>query len=549
MATSRDYWDAYQGFSLHEEEDFLFCKAHDFGINAYTECCGRYAVTDPERAALLYIDVDGNHETYSYGRLEELTGKFANLLVACGVQAGDRVAALLPRTPELLVAILGTLRLGAVYQPLFTAFGSRAVEQRLGGSGAKVVVVDAMNRSKLDKLTRSFQIVSVGIQGSAVPSSDMDFWKELGRQSSHFEPVQRSKSDGMLFMSTSGTTGSPKSLEVPIKAIISFMAYLRNGADLRPDDKWWNVADPGWAFGLYIGVLGTLALGQRTLFFNAPFTAESTIRIIKEHGITNLAGSPTAFRLIMAGGEELVKPVKGQLRAVSSGGEPLNSEIIRWFADYLDVTVHDHYGQTEMGMVICHHHGLEHPVHPGATGFPSPGYRLAILDDDGNELPCGVPGVLAVDRRSSPLFWFTGYAGAAMTSEDAYFRSGDIMERNSDGSISFVGRSDDVITSSGYRIGPFDVESCLLEHPAVVDSAVVGKRDQVRTEIVKAFVVLHPSHLPSDRLIDELQQHVRARLSSHSYPREITFVQQLPKTPSGKVQRFVLRQMENDQNP
>ena len=289
-------------------------------------------------------------------------------------------------------------------------------------------------------------------------------------------------------------------------------------------------------------MIGPLLLGHAMTFYDGPFTVESTYRIVAELGITNMAGSPTAFRLLIAAGAEAARAVKGQLRVVSSAGEPLNPEVIRWFAAHLDAPLHDHYGQTELGMVVNNHHRLRHAVRPGSAGFAMPGYRVAVLDEDGRALRANQPGLLAVDIARSPLLWFTGYWRQATPAiAGGYYRTGDTVELEADGSVSFIGRSDDVITSSGYRIGPFDVESALIEHDAVVEVAVVGKPDPERTEIVMAFVVLRAGVEPSEALAEELRQFVKRRLSAHAYPREIAFREELPKTPSGKLQRFVLR--------
>jgi acetyl-CoA synthetase len=247
--------------------------------------------------------------------------------------------------------------------------------------------------------------------------------------------------------------------------------------------------------------------------------------------------------MMMAAGPEAAKRIKGKLRAVTSGGEPLNPEVIRWFREHLDVAVGDHYGQTEGAMMVCNHHGLSHPVKIGAAGLAMPGIRMAILDDKDRELPRGKAGILAVDRARSPLFWFKGYFKQDPAS-GAYHRTGDSAVMDEEGYVTFVGRADDVITSAGYRIGPYEVESALIEHPAVAESGVIGKPDPERTEIVKAFVVLRPGHSPSNALASELSQFVKTRLSAHSFPREIEFVSELPKTPSGKVQRYVLRERE-----
>ena len=265
---------------------------------------------------------------------------------------------------------------------------------------------------------------------------------------------------------------------MPLKALLSFYVYMHDAIDLRPEDKFWNIADPGWAYGLYYAVAGPLLMGHATTFYDGPFTADSTYRLVKERGITNLAGSPTAFRLLIAAGPEAAAAVKGQLRAVASAGEPLNPEVIRWFAEHLAAPIHDQYGQTELGMVVNNHHRLRHPVHPGSAGFAMPGYRVAVLDDAGKELAPNVPGELAIDIGKSPLLWFHGYYQAPTPAiSGGYYRTGDTVELEPNGSISFVGRADDVITSSGYRIGPFDVESALIEHPSVVEAAVVGKPD------------------------------------------------------------------------
>jgi acetyl-CoA synthetase len=285
-----------------------------------------------------------------------------------------------------------------------------------------------------------------------------------------------------------------------------------------------------------------LQLGIATTFYEGAFNAKSTYDIIERLGVTSLAGSPTAYRLLMAEGPEAAARVKGRLRVVSSAGEPLNPEVIRWFDKALGTLIHDHYGQTETGMTLCNHHALRHPVQAGSAGYALPGYRLEVLGEDGQPQPVGTPGVLAVHIADSPALFFRGYwQTERQPFTDGWYLTGDTVERNEDGSIAFVGRSDDVITSAGYRIGPFDVESCLLEHADVVEAGVVGKPDPERLERVKAYVVLRDGVTGSDALASELAQYVKRRLSAHAYPREIAFVSELPKTPSGKIQRFLLR--------
>ncbi|CAM3834002.1 acyl-CoA synthetase [Ectopseudomonas alcaliphila] len=528
----RDYFTAAREFDFEAAVADTLAGRLD-AINACVECCDRHV--GDGKTALIWEGRNGERATWTFEQLQDASARFANLLASRGIGAGDCVSGILPRTPELLITILGTWRAGAIYQPLFTAFGPKAIEHRVHTAGSKLVVTDVLNRVKLDEVEQAPPALVVG----------EDFWAEMERQADRFEPVMRRADDPFLLMFTSGTTGLAKPLQVPLKAIVAFVGYMREAVDLRVEDRFWNLADPGWAYGLYYAVTGPLAMGHATTFYEGAFSVESTCRVIREYGITNLAGSPTAYRLLLAARDEVETAIKGSLRAVSSAGEPLTPEVIRWFAEGLGCTIHDHYGQTELGMVLCNHHALQHPVRLGAAGFAMPGHRVVVLDEQQRELPAGQPGILALDMARSPLFWFPGYRGMATKSfVGDYYLSGDTVELNDDGSISFVGRADDVITTSGYRVGPFDVESALIEHPAVIEAAVIGKPDPERTERVKAFVVLHTGHVADDALAEALQQYVRKRLSAHAYPREIEFVSELPKTPSGKIQRFLLRNQE-----
>ncbi len=529
-----DYDGFMRGFSPEREEALL---AGDLrGLNAYVECCGRHV--GGHRVALHAFAADGSRRDWTFEELDRRSAQFAHALQARGIGAGDRVAGMLPRTVELLVTLLGTWRAGAVYQPLFTAFGPKSIAHRLAGSQARLLVTDRGNRNKLDGIDTLPPVLTVAADAAAE-----DFAAALDAQPQQFEPVLRDGEDLFLMLFTSGTTGLAKGVPVPLKALLAFSAYMRYAVDLRADDVLWNIADPGWAYGVYYGVAGPLMLGHAIALQEAGFSVQGSYALIADLGVTNLMGSPTAYRMLMAAGDDAAQAIRGQLRVVSSAGEPLNPEVIRWFAQVLDTTIHDHYGQTETGMTVCNHHALRHRLQPGSAGFALPGYRVAVLDADGNELPPGVPGELAIDRPRSPLYFFPGYWQQARQGcfRGPYYLTGDTVELNADGSIAFVGRSDDVITSSGYRIGPFDVESALIEHAAVAEAAVVGKPDPDRTEIVKAFVVLRQHWQPSDALADELAGYVKQRLAAHAYPREIEFCAQLPKTPSGKIQRFVLR--------
>lgn len=538
-----DYQKTIENFNL-ETVAKQYLSGSMQAVNACYECCDRHA--DSDAIALYWYAKDGRKEQYSFRELKKYSTQFASFLKSQGVRKGDRVSGLLPRTPELIITILATWRIGAVYQPLFTAFGPKAIEHRIQLAQSKLVVTDLANREKLSEINNCPSIVTVQAELHAQNyPQDFDFWRELNRQTETVELEMLSINDPFLLMFTSGTTGPAKPLKVPLKALIAFGDYMKNAIGLSQDDIFWNIADPGWAYGLYYAITGPLLLGHSTLFYEGGFNAESVCDVINEYGITNLAGAPTAYRMMMAADPSQMAQLRGKLRVVSSAGEPLNPEVIRWFKEVLDVPIYDHYGQTEVGMVVCNHHALAHPVRSGSAGFASPGYRIAIIDEQGNELATDVPGILAIDIAQSPMMWFSGYEESRKSPfVGQYYLTGDTAEIHADGSMSFVGRSDDVITTSGYRVGPFDVESALLEHDAVIEAAVIGVPDLERTEIIKAFVILAHHHTASAELQQELSLFVKKRLSAHAYPRLIEFVTELPKTPSGKIQRFLLRNQE-----
>ncbi|WP_151753593.1 AMP-binding protein [Acinetobacter soli] len=538
-----DYQKTIENFNL-EAVAKQYLSGSMQAVNACYECCDRHA--DSDAIALYWYAKDGRKEQYSFRELKKYSTQFASFLKSQGVRKGDRVSGLLPRTPELIITILATWRIGAVYQPLFTAFGPKAIEHRIQLAQSKLVITDLANREKLSEINNCPSIVTVQAElHTQNYPQDFDFWRELNRQTETVELEMLSINDPFLLMLTSGTTGPAKPLKVPLKALIAFGDYMKNAIGLNQDDIFWNIADPGWAYGLYYAITGPLLLGHSTLFYEGGFNAESVCDVINEYGITNLAGAPTAYRMMMAADPLQMTQLRGKLRVVSSAGEPLNPEVIRWFKEVLDVPIYDHYGQTEVGMVVCNHHALAHPVRSGSAGFASPGYRIAIIDEQGKELATDVPGILAIDIAQSPMMWFSGYEESRKSPfVGQYYLTGDTAEIHADGSMSFVGRSDDVITTSGYRVGPFDVESALLEHDAVIEAAVIGVPDLERTEIIKAFVILAHHHTASAELQQELSLFVKKRLSAHAYPRLIEFVTELPKTPSGKIQRFLLRNQE-----
>ena len=538
----QDYVAAYANFSAETLAAELLNGTLSGGVNPCIECCDRWA--DSERIALSWMGENGSRAQITYRALRDDAGRFANLLAQQGIHRGDVVAGMLPRVPELLVAILGTWRIGAVYQPLFTAFGPLAIQSRIGtdgGSGAKLLIVDHANRFKLDEIAECPPVMVVS-NGRPIRGGDRDFAIELAEQPSQFEPVMLSGSDPFILIFTSGTTGKPKGVSCPISALLQFATYIRDGLDVRDDDVFWCFADPGWALGMYATVTGPLFLGKTTVLYEGPFSVKSTVKVILDLGITNMMTAPTVFRMMRAADPAIIQPIRGRLRAISAGGEPLNAELNRWSEQALGMPIHEDYGQTEMGVNVCNHHGLRHQVKVGSVGLPSPGFEMAVLDDDLNPVGPGETGVLAVHRKRSPLFFFGGYWQADTPSfRGEWYITGDVMRQDADGYLYFVSRADDLITSASYRIGPADVEGAILEHPQVAEVAVIGKPDPDRTEIVAAFVVLRAGVEGTSALADELRQHVRRRHSAHAYPREITFLAALPKTPSGKVQRFVLR--------
>ena len=509
------------------------------GVNVCLECCDRHAQSD--RVALYWEGETGDSSVHTFRELQAESARFANLLQSQGVGPGDRVACLLPRISELFVVALGIWRAGAVYVPLFTAFGPKAIQFRLGGCEASLVVTDTTQRSKLDGVADCPPVVVVSRSGQPVADDGLDFQRELKRHSSEFPPVMLTGEHPFLLLFTSGTTGAPKGVAVPIEALLSFIVYMKYAVGLREDDAYWNVADPGWAYGLWFAVTGPLLMGCATHFYEGPFTAESTYSMLSKYGITRLAAAPTAYRMLMAAGAP--QGLDLRLKNACSAGEPLNPEVIRWLKESLGCRVLDHYGQTEIGMVVCNHHALQHPVIEGSMGLSMPGFRIVALDDEGREVGPGQTGQLALDRPASALDWFQGYLNQDTSSRYSgrYYLTGDWAQVGAGGHFTFVGRNDDIITTAGYRVGPFDVESTLIEHAAVAESAVVGLPDPERGQKVAAFVVLQAGQAASDGLADELRLFVRTRLSAHAYPRHIQFVDSLPKTPSGKIQRFLLR--------
>jgi acetyl-CoA synthetase len=453
------------------------------------------------------------------------------------------------KSADPLVALLGIWRRGAVHVPLVTAFAPPAIAMRLEASGAKVVVVDADQAAKLDAAEGAWQVV---VAGGAPDEGQWSFRELLAAQTGD-EPEATSVAVGgdnlLVLLFTSGTTGTPKGVQVPVKALASFEAYLKFGLDVSAEDVFWNAADPVWAYGLYYAILGPMAAGRRSLLLHAGFSSALTWRVVEQFGVTNLAAAPTVYRALRA--DPAPVPAGLRLRRASSAGQPLTPEVISWAEEHLGVPVCDHYGQTEHGMMIVNGwaDAVRAPIRPGSMGRPLPGWSAAVLDEtSATVLPPGRVGRVAIEVAGSPLLWFTGYADAPektaerYTDDGAWYVTGDAGSVDADGFFSFSSRDDDVIIMAGYRIGPFDVESVLVTHPRVMETAVIGVPDDLRGEVLEAFVVLRSDDAGDELLATELQQLVKRQFAAHAYPRSVHFVDALPKTPSGKVQRYVLRQ-------
>jgi len=500
---------------------------------------------DPDAVAYTSVAQDLSAHDITYGMLRADSERLADSLVEMGVGPGDRIATLMGKSRAYLTALLAIWRLGAVHVPLFTAFAGPEITFRLIDSHAKWVVCDSVQRPKLgSEGSVPWRIITTGpADAQALSFSDL-----LERGCPGFGGFAAGGAAPLIQIYTSGTTGRPKGVVVPLRALASFQTYAEYALALRTDDVFWNAADPGWAYGLYLGVLVSLLTGTRGILFEGGFSAAAMLAILSRQGVTNLAAAPTVFRSLRASG--LPGPADLRLRCISSAGEPLTPEVSEWSRLALTAPVHDHYGQTETAMLINNHHHplLRRPLKTGSMGRSMPGWHAVVLLPDRDEpAPPGQSGRVAMDLDRSPLAWFGGYTGQEAHSAEKFstdgrwYFTGDSGYVDEDGDFFFCGRDDDVILMAGYRIGPVEVESVLLRHTAVSECAVVAVPDPIRGEVLEAVVVLRAGHGATDELSYELQQWVKTRYAAHAYPRRIHYADSLPKTPSGKVQRFVLR--------
>ncbi|HEY9321818.1 MAG TPA: AMP-binding protein [Achromobacter sp.] len=511
--------------------------------------CDRH---DPGATAYRVVTADGKAIVITYGRLRERSEKLASGLSKRGYGVGDRIATLMAKGEDYLVTLLAIWRLGAVYVPLFTAFAKPAIEMRLASSGTKLVVCDEAQRAKLQGLAGDV-LPGLGVAIAGPTSADGLTLAEIeagGDRS--FSAHVTSGQGAVIEVYTSGTTGKPKGVVVPLRAVAGFQAYGEFGLGLIAEDTFWNAADPGWAYGLYFGVMVSLSTGVPSIMHTEKFTPEGTLAVLKREGVTNFTAAPTVYRSLKAHGmpAEFVS-----LRCASSAGEPLTPDVNQWAPAGLGTLVHDHFGQTEAGMLLNNHHhpDLRQPIKPGSMGRALPGWHMTVIDPATHEeLGPNQAGLLAACLSRSPLAWFEGYASSPEKNADRltpcgrWYLTGDLALYDDEGYFRFSSRDDDVIIMAGYRIGPFDVESVIAAHPAVRDVAVVAVPDEIRGEVLEAVVVLNPGYSANDALSEELQKKVRTEYAAHAYPRRVHYRDELPKTPSGKTQRFVLRKELRD---
>ncbi len=523
------------------------------------EACGARWARDRARFALYWEDEDGATAAYTFWDLDARANRLANALRALGVGRGDRVALILPQRPETVIAHLATYKLGAVAVPLSFLFGPEALAFRLADSGAKVAFVDPQSLANIAPLVPTLPGLAhvVGVAG-AREAFVTPIERLLERGARVAETADTAPTDPALLIYTSGTTGPPKGALMPHGCLIGNLPgfiYSHDGFP-QPGDVFWSPADWAWTGGLMDALLPTLYFGQPILGFRGRFDPERAFRLIERYQVRNTFLFPTALKMMMKAFPRPREAFDFGLRSAMSAGESLGTTVFGWAREALGITVNEMFGQTEMNYIVGNSHTFW-PAKPGSMGRPYPGHRIAVIDDDGNELPAGEPGDVAVHRIApdgtpDPVL-FLGYAGNPEGTRRKFAgdwcRTGDIATRDADGDLWYQGRADDVFKVAGYRIGPSEIENCLVRHEAVANAAVVPVPDETRGNVVKAFVVLAAGHEPSDGLVAALQDHVRRVLAPYEVPRHVEFLNALPMTTTGKVQRRLLRERASGAAP
>ncbi len=516
-------------------------------FNMGVAACDRHA-RQRYRLALIYERLDGRVEKYTFWNLRRLSNQFANALHRHGFKRGDRLAILLPQCPETGIAHLAAYKTGGIGLPLFTLFGPDALHYRLENSEARCVVTDADNLDKVLQIKDSLpHLQSIFVTGSRQTTAGIDFWEALDGESTDYAPVQTRSEDPALLAYTSGTTGPPKGALHAHRTLIGHMPGVEFPHNFFPkeDDLFWTPADWAWLGGLTDVLLPSWFHGIPVLACRQKkFDPEFAFHLMAKHGVRNTFLPPTALKLM----RQVKNPADRydfDLRSVGSGGETLGEELLEWGRENLGLTINEFYGQTEVNLVVGNCCEVMKVV-PGSMGRAIPGHTVEVIDEDGHILPIGEIGSIAI-RRPDPVMMLQYWKNPEATEKKfngEWWLTGDIGRKDEKGYLWFTGRDDDLITSSGYRIGPGEIEDCLIKHPSVGMAAVIGVPDEVRTEIIKAFIVLNPDVDPNPALEADIRNFIKRRLAAHEYPREIEFVGELPLTATGKIIRKDLRQKE-----
>jgi acetyl-CoA synthetase len=524
-------------------------------FNITQSACRRWAA-DPARVALLWEDESGASAAFTFSELLRLANRLSNALAALGVGRGDRVALVLPQRPETVVAYFACFQMGAIAVPLSFLFGPDALEYRLADSEAKVAIVDPQTlpnlRAVRERLPALAHVIGVA---RARAAGSLDWDATLASAADAFTPVDTLATDPAVIIYTSGTTGAPKGALMPHSALLGNLPGFEYSHDGFPQDGdlFWSPADWAWTGGLWDALMPTLHHGKCILGYRGRFDAEVAFALLEKYAIRNTFLFPTALKMMMKAVPKPRDRYRLGLRTMMSGGEPVGPAVFHWVRAELGVTVNEIFGQTEMNYIVGNSHRVW-PVKPGSMGRPYPGHRIAVIDEAGREVPAGTVGDVAVNRfwldgTPDPVFfieyWKNPEATRRKFSGD-WCRTGDEALADADGYLWYQGRSDDMFKSAGYRIGPAEIENCLVKHPAVANCAVVPSPDATRGAIIKAFVLLAPGHAPSNALAEAIREHAKAHLAPFQCPREIEFIDALPMTTTGKVQRRVLRLQEEE---
>lgn len=535
LPDARDYEALYAGFRWSVPEFY----------NIAIDVCDQWAAAEPDRIAIVHKRGNGDVERLTFGDLKARSDAFAHALTRLGLGRGDRIGLLLPQTPETAIAHIAAFKLGAISMPLASLFGPDALKYRLSSSGARIVVTNAPGLEKIREIQAALPGLEHVVCIEGADGDALGFAELSAENAAPFEPVPTRADDPALMMFTSGTTGPPKGALHAHRVILGHMPGVEMMHEFLPreGDVLWTPADWAWAGGLLDIMLPALRAGVPVVAYDfRKFDPEEAFALMGEFGVRNSFIPPTALKMLRSV-DDPVRRFDLKLRTIGSGGESLGRETLEWGQDVLGLTINEFYGQTECNLVLsaCGAIGV---AKPGAIGRPVPGHRVAVIDEEGREVPPGTDGQIAVHRPDPVMFleyWDNEHATRDKFIGD-WLLTGDQGVMDGEGYFSFVGRDDDVITSSGYRIGPGEIEDCLLAHPSVRLAAAVGKPDPERTEIVKAFIVLANGVQATQALEDELRTHVRNRLSAHEYPREFAFVDEMPLTTTGKIIRRLLRE-------